>query len=132
MEPTENPPTGGMPEPEKPPREKWNLQVISDYAKNHGNEIAAYVLLTLGIFLLFFYPFLGEILVGVVFGSYFTSQILDIAFNYDPYSHQLGIAHTLILAGTVLALFIMAPLLFIAAGVTAAVKYFLVQSSTEK
>jgi hypothetical protein len=142
--PTFNPSTPGHsneePKPPGPPLSWWeriksffnrgNVELFCEYAQTHSREMIAYALLSLGILLLFALPFLGQALVGIVAAVYFAPEIKDAFDNYDPYTHQLGIARSIVLIGTFLAFFILAPMIFVAGAITLIAKHFIQPDST--
>lgn len=86
---------------------------IVTYAKTHTKDTIAYVLIVLGIVWLFFKPFYAGLLIGAVVGFYFAKEISAQIKSANDYIEQQGMAKSLILGGTLLALFISAPGIFI-------------------
>lgn len=103
--------------------DKQNIDNFSDYARTHTREMSAYVLLILGIILLFFFPILGQALVGIVAAIFFGRELLDMFLNYDKYMTRWGIEKSIVIIGVLLAFFIEAPIIFIAAGFTLGLKH---------
>lgn len=93
--------------------DRERLSHLFEYANNNVRETVSYALLTLGILLLFAIPFLGQALIGIVIAIYFGGEILNFFFDYDKYIHELGIPRSIIIAGALLALCILAPFVFI-------------------
>lgn len=89
-------------------------------------QAIVYVLLLVGLILLFFIPLLGSLIIGMVVGYYFASEIIYYLRNLD----KLGAGREqrlryIILATLVLAIFIAAPGFFIGAVVVAAFRQVL-------
>lgn len=88
---------------------------LMSYARNNTFDTIAYAVLVLGILLLFFQPLLGQLLIGVVAGFYFSKPISRELYNFKNRVTVEPLVHSLILIGTLLGLFICAPGIFIAA-----------------
>ena len=106
-----------------------NIESMMSYAKSHTQDTVAYILLVLGIVWIFFNPFYGGILVGIVAGYYFAPEVLKIINSFDHFFDKPKIAKNLVFAGTLLALFILAPGIFIGAAILIGVKYLLKSES---
>jgi hypothetical protein len=102
-----------------------NIDNLMSYAKTHIQDTVAYILLVSGIIWIFFNSFYGGILVGLIAGFYFAQEVLEIINSFDRFLDKKGMAKNLILAGTLLALFILAPGIFIGAAIMVGVKYLL-------
>lgn len=107
-------------------KENKNTDNLIDYFKTHARETTAYILLVLGILLLFFNPLIGGILVGIITGIYFGDEILDYILNWKKRSQNQGIARHLISAGIALAFFISAPAIFLGAAIAIGIKQLFV------
>lgn len=96
------------------------------YFKNHTRETISYVLLILGLLLLFFEPVYGGLLVGVVAGIYFGQEIVSYIKNWktmvNTQTRYSEVARNLILAGLALAFFISAPAIFLGAAIAIGIK----------
>lgn len=106
------------PSPEQkspPPKPSRDPDHLVGYFKLHAREIIAYVLLILGIVLLFFDSLYGGILVGLVAGIYFGEEIVDYLYNWKSRANTKETGRHLICAGIVLAFFISAPAIFLGA-----------------
>lgn len=108
------------------------VEGLVNYAKSNTRDTIAYVLLITGILLLFFEPWYGGTLVGVIFGLYFSNEILDLIQNYESYIDQHGIVKFLVFGGLLLAFFITAPFIFIGAAVAVGLKFLLVTGDKPK
>lgn len=111
------------PRPEDP---KHKIDSISDYVKHHSRETITYVLLVLGIVLLFFQPLYGGTLVGIVTGIYFGDEIVNYLINWKGAIDAHGIARNLILGGVAVAFFISAPAIFIGMAIAIGIKQLFV------
>lgn len=92
------------------------------YCKQHYSDIIVYVVLVLGIILLFFNSFYGGLLVGLVGGIYFGQQVIDYIKGIKKHIIPQDIVRHLTLAGVAIAFFISAPSIFIGAAVAIIVK----------
>lgn len=122
--------------PDKPVKKDSNKDDhLLSYFKENVRETIAYVLLILGIILLFFYPLYGGLLVGLIAGIYFGDDIVDYLLNWKKgLNTTKGITENLISAGVAIAFFIMAPTIFIGAAIAIAIKQLFIaqQGNTKK
>ncbi len=103
------------------------VEEIYNYATNNVRDTIAYVLIVVGLLLLFLEPpWYGATLIGVIFGLYFAPEISNRLKNYPRYLEKYGIVKSLILGGTVLALFIATPFLFIGTAVAVGIREFFI------
>lgn len=107
----------------KSPKEKFDG--IYKYAKTNPRDVIAYLLLVVGIILLFFQPVYGGIIIGIVAGIYFGEEIISVIKGYDDFVEEQGLVRSLILLGILLAFFISAPAIFIGAALVVCLKFFL-------
>lgn len=105
--------------------EKLKQEGLFTYAKSNTRDTIAYILLIVGLILLFFAPFYGGILIGIVIGLYFANEILAVVTNINDFIDRQGVVRSLILGALALAFFIAAPAIFIGAAVTVLVKFLL-------
>lgn len=96
---------------------------LFDYAKTNTKDVIAYIILIIGIILLFFERFAGELLIGVVFGLYYATEIQGLFRNFNEFIEDQGIVRGIVLGVTLIALFISAPGIFIGAILAVIVKY---------
>lgn len=115
MEPAKKKPTN---------KRKENLDNFYDYARTNPRDIVCYILMILGIILMFFNVG-GGLLIGLVVGLYFNKEIVFMIKNYEGFIDTQGLVRSLIIFGTLLAFFIAAPTIFIGAAVMVALKLFL-------
>lgn len=135
-------PTGKKPAEKKAPAENKSSKNFTDslknikkedvvhYAKNNTIETIAYALLIIGIIMLLFAPYAGQVLVGAVAGYFFGSELIDYIQNIRSFVDEEPIVRSLVLGGLAIALFIGSPLLFIALFVVAGIKYLFYRKST--
>lgn len=83
-------------------------------ATENTRDTISYIILIMGIVLLFFSPLYGGALVGLVAGFYFSSEILSFWKHLSEFVEDEGIVKSLIGLGLLLALFVSAPAIFIA------------------
>lgn len=96
---------------------------LFDFAKTNTKDAIAYIILIVGIILLFFERFAGEVLIGVVFGLYYSIEIQSFFKNFNEFIEDQGIVRGIVLGVTMIALFISAPGIFIGAILAVVVKY---------
>lgn len=95
------------------------------YVTSNTRDTIAYVILIIGIILLFFHPVYGGLLVGIISGLYFSEEIVSILNSLNDIIENEGIVRSLILGGLTLSLFIAAPAIFIGAAIAIGVKKIL-------
>lgn len=87
-------------------------------------DLIAYIILVLGIILLFFQPIYGGLLIGIVTGIYFAKELIAICKDLPGFIDEQGIARSLILGGLTLAFFIAAPAIFVGAAFVVLLRWF--------
>lgn len=102
-----------------------NLDNLYKYAQDNTRDTVAYVLLILGIILLFFKPIWGGALIGIVVGIYMYREIITLLQNINGFIEEQGMVRSLVLAGMVLGFFISAPMIFIGAAIGVGFKHLL-------
>lgn len=106
-----------------------HFDAVYQYAQENTRDTVAYIVLILGILLIFFKPFWGGLLVGLVVGIYFYNEILAIFQDLNGFIEAQGMVRSLILGGIAVAFFISAPMIFIGAALAVGVKYFIGSSA---
>jgi hypothetical protein len=96
---------------------------LFDFAKTNTKDAIAYIILILGIILLFFERFAGELLIGVVFGLYYSHEIQSLFRNFNEFIEEQGVVRGIVLGVATIALFISAPGIFIGAVLAVIIKY---------
>lgn len=123
-------PNGENKEPQ-PPKKDDKIDSFTEfynYAGANARDMLAYVLMIIGLILLFFHQFYGGLLVGIVAGVYFSKEILGWIENYPRFLDDQGLVRTVVLGGLLIALFICAPAIFIGMGLVVLIRYFLINS----
>lgn len=100
------------------------FDAVYQYAQGNTRDTIAYIVLIIGILLLFFKPFWGGVLVGAVVGIYFYNEIIGVIKDFNGFVEAQGMVRSLVLGGVALSFFISAPMIFIGAAFAAGVKYF--------
>lgn len=95
---------------------------LINYARDNVRDTVAYVVLIVGLILLFFQPFYGGILIGLVVGLFFTSEITALSRNVNEIIEKEGMVRSLILGALLLAVFISAPAIVIGTAVAVALR----------
>ncbi len=98
------------------------IEDLYKYAKSNTSDTVAYVAMILGILILFFEPFYGGAIIGIVAGLYFSKEIMVPVRNLEGFIEELGMVRSLILGGLLLAFFIKLPMAFIGAAIAVGVK----------
>lgn len=96
---------------------------LFDFAKTNTKDAIAYIILIIGIILLFFERFAGEVLIGVVFGLYYATEIQNLFKHFNEFIEEQGVVRGIVLGVTMIALFISAPGIFIGAILAVIIKY---------
>ncbi len=99
------------------------IDTLYNYAQGNTRDTIAYVLLILGIILLFFTPFWGGILVGLVLGLYFYDELISVVKDVNGLIDDQGMVRSLVLGASVLAFFIAAPGIFFGAAIAVGIKH---------
>lgn len=99
---------------------------LINYFKTHSRETIAYILLVVGILLLFSEPVYGGLIVGIVAGIYFGNEIIDYLKTWktsiNSRNNYPEVARHLILGGLVIAFFISAPAIFLGCAISIGIK----------
>lgn len=114
------------PHPE-PQKEKKDFHTFYEYAQNNLRDIIAYVLLVLGIILLFFVPIVGGLLIGLISGLYFSKEIITLMKELEDLVETQGLGRSIVLGTVILALFISAPAIFVGAAIMVAIRLFVTE-----
>jgi hypothetical protein len=109
-------------DPKEPRKKDDKINDVVDYIKANAKETICYILLIIGIILIFFDPFIGETLVGLIAGSYFGEEIIEAYRTRKDFVASEGIARSLIFGGVVLAFIICAPGIFLGAIIAIGIK----------
>lgn len=103
-------------------KNSYHHEDFLSYLKGNVRETIAYVLLVLGILLIYFQPLIGGILVGLVAGVYFGDEIIRAIRNWKDFIETEGMARSLVVAGVTFAFFLSAPAIFIGAAIALLIK----------
>jgi hypothetical protein len=110
----------------KPKDDLFNL------AKANAKDTIAYILMVVGIILTLFQSFWGGFIVGLVLGYFYKSEIIQTVTNYTRIIDQEGLVKSVILGGTLLALFIGSYPLFIGVAIIVALYFVIGKDLTTK
>jgi len=94
-----------------------NFEGLFEYAQAHTADTIAYLLMIAGIIWILFQNFYGGVLVGLVAGYYFHREVIQLVKSFEQFIEEQGLARSLIMGGTLFALFIMAPGIFVGAAI---------------
>ncbi len=89
------------------------VEGLFSYAKSNTKDTVAYILLIVGIILLFFEPHYGGFIIGLIAGLYFSDEIIYIAKHFNDLIEEQGLVRVLVLAALLVAFFISAPYIFL-------------------
>ncbi|MCB1114388.1 MAG: hypothetical protein KDK62_06500, partial [Chlamydiia bacterium] len=107
-----------------------NVEGIYNYAASNTKDTIAYILMVIGIVMLFTHSFYGGTIVGILFGLYFSKELVEIFNNLNDLIEQQGMVRSLIFGGLLLALFIMAPSIFIGVALAVGLRYIIFPESS--
>lgn len=114
-----------------PPENHPKRETLLDYFKHHSRETVSYILLVLGILLLFYDSVYGGLVVGVVAGIYFGDELVTYIKNWknsmnsqDDYAE---VVRHFVLVGLAIAFFISAPPIFLGAAISIGIKQLLIR-----
>ena len=106
-------------------RKNEKIEGIYNYATNNTRDTIAYILMIIGIVLLFSYLFVGGFIVGLIFGLYFSNELTHLLRSLNDLIEFHGMVRSLIFGGLLLALFILAWPIYIGAAVALGAKHIL-------
>lgn len=133
------------PHPEQPPKKSFKekfqdsfdqlktnekLSHLSSFATSNTRDSIAYVILIIGIILLFFHPFYGGILIGIIAGFYFSSELLALLQSINSLIDEQGIVRSLIAGGLLLGLFVSASSIFVGMAIAVVARQILFPEKT--
>jgi len=107
------------------------VNVFIKEASQNTRDIIAYILLLGGLLLLPFRPFIGGVLVGIVFGLYFSKLLIKPLKQLEEAVDNLGVVKSIILAAFFLALLVVAPGIVVGALAGVGIKELLVADRKE-
>lgn len=102
------------------------VESLFSYAKSNTKDTIAYILLIVGIILLFFEAQYGGFIIGLIGGLYFSDEIIYIAKHFNDLIEEQGLVRVLVLAAVIVAFFISAPFIFFGAAIGALVMRVLI------
>ena len=102
------------------------MACIRRYSCSNPGDTIAFLFLVLGIVVATFNPLLGDLLIGMIAGFYFTEELIRSLRQVKAYVQKEGLMRSLIPIGVILGVFIGIPALCIAAIIVAGVKYIFV------
>lgn len=135
--------TNPTPTPEQPPkknplseklealRKNEKIEGIYNYASNNTRDTVAYILMIIGIVLLFTHLFYGGFVVGLIFGLYFTEEITALLRALNDLIELHGMVRSLIFGGLLLALLVLAWPIYLGVAVAIGVKHILYPEYSE-
>lgn len=103
---------------------------LNDYVKAHTRETIAYILMILGIILLFFDPISGGVLVGLIAGSYFGEEIVDYLKAWKIGADYEAITRNFIIGGLAIAFLVSSPAIFVGLAVAVGIKQLFIGTTS--
>lgn len=120
-----------MASPEKTPQKNENnMDNLIGYFKTHTRETITYIILVLGIVVLFFDQIYGGIIVGVIAGIYFGNEIIAYLKSWRSAKDSRAIARNLISAGIAIAFLITAPAIFLGAAIAIGIQQLFINPAS--
>lgn len=101
------------------------VEGLYNYAANNTKDTVAYILMIIGIVMLFTHTFYGGTIIGILFGLYFSKELAQAFGNLNDLIEQQGMVRSLIFGGLLLGFFIMAPSIFIGIALAVGLRYIL-------
>lgn len=112
-------------EEDKKKNNQVTVEHLGEYLKGNYRETLAYALLIIGILLIFFAPGYGELIVGLIAGIYFNTEIIAYFIQWKSGIYTKDVSRHLISAGVIIAFFIVAPVIFLGIAIAVALKQLL-------
>lgn len=103
-------------------RKHEKVEGLYQFARTNTKDTIAYIIAIIGIILLFFQPFFGCLLIGIVGGLYFSPEINFLLKHSNEFIEDQGMVRSVILGIILIAFFIAAPGIFIGAALALALK----------
>jgi uncharacterized membrane protein len=94
---------------------KETVGKVYNMARNVKRDTIAYIAIIIGLVLLPIIPFWGGAIVGIVFGAYYSEEMLKRIRSFRTFLEKEGQAKTLVFGGLILALLIVIPSLVLGA-----------------
>lgn len=104
------------------------VEGLYNYAKHNTRDTIAYILLLAGLLLMFYEPWYGGILVGLIFGLYYSKELMDAIKHIETYVNEQGFVKSLIFGGLLLGFLIAAPYIFIGIAFALGLRYLLINT----
>ena len=99
------------------------IEDLFSYAKSNTKDTITYVLMILGILMIFFEPFYGGGLIGILGGLYFSRELMVPLHDLEGFIDEQGMVRSLVLGGILLAFFLIGGYpIFIGAAVAIGIK----------
>lgn len=106
-------------------KSKEKMEDLYEYARQNKTDTLAYAVIIIGLVLLFFAPFYGGLLIGIIAGIYFYKELIGYVKNRKQMIYEAGTVRSIIFVGTWVGILIAAPGIIIGALVAAAVRYLI-------
>ena len=105
------------------------IEDLFSYAKSNTKDTITYVLMILGILMIFFEPFYGGGLIGILGGLYFSKEIMVPLRDLEAFIDEQGMVRSLMFGGILLGFFLIGGYpIFIGAAVAIGIKQLIAPS----
>jgi hypothetical protein len=94
---------------------KEAVEKVYKLATNVRRDTIAYIIMAVGLVILPWLPLWGGAIVGIVFGVYFSEEMLKRIKSFRHYLEKEGQAKTIVIGGAILALLLVIPTLVLGA-----------------
>jgi hypothetical protein len=90
-------------------KESEKVNEFYSYARSHKQDVITYILLALGLILVFPYPIIGGLILGAVAGYHFSHHFYVFIHSLRELFEQQDRVRLIVLIGSLIGLFILAP-----------------------
>lgn len=104
-------------------RKSDKIEGLYNYASSNTRDTLSYILMIIGIILLFTHAFYGGFIVGLIFGLYFTEEITAALGAVNDLIEYHGMVRSLIFGGLLLALLVLAWPIYIGVAMAVALRH---------
>ncbi|MCB1111231.1 MAG: hypothetical protein H7A37_06745 [Chlamydiales bacterium] len=108
------------------------IEDLYSYASSNTADTIAFVAMVLGILIVWFNPFYGGLIIGVVTGLYFTEELAKPFYSLEGFIEEQGMIRSLVLGGLLLSFFFFLPGVFIGAFIAVVIKQLLMPDKRKK
>lgn len=107
-----------------------NMENVVTFATSNTRDAIAYLILLAGLVISLFNPMVGETLVGIIVGIYFSGAIRHFFSAFSQFVDKWGVFKLFVAGGGFIILLLAAPMFFVGIAVTIGVKMLLLGSAS--